>query len=334
MRTTARTHSAATVTDRPDAHGFEERQDDETATTWSNDAHDLLADGEDWERKIDHFLIHLDEIHREQRHAERYGFDYADPYHVERHIFHAPLVFELGDVRSLLANWSFVQSAMSIAEPDKLVLNYTRLMMGFLLFRPSPRTIEIIGLGGGSLVKYCYRHLPYARIRAIEIDPEVIAVADRFLLPPEGDRFEIICADGADFVRSDPKHCDILLVDGFDKQGQPAMLCSSEFYADCFSRLRTGGMLVANLCEYDQRNAAIQSRIRTCFGRTIVVPVDEGMNQIVFAFKGEAPPMDQATIRRSARSLDRAHPMSFSYIADKILARIRSDNRALATAMK
>jgi hypothetical protein len=34
----------------------------------------------------------------------------------------------------------------------------------------------LIGLGGGSLVKYCYRNLPGTRIVVIEIDPEVIAL--------------------------------------------------------------------------------------------------------------------------------------------------------------
>src|SRR3546814_9997105 len=79
-------------------------------------------------------------------------------------------------MRSLLANWAFVQSIMSIDDPDRLMLDYTRQMMGFLLFNPSPQTIEMIGLGGGSLAKYCYKYLPDVSITAVEIDPEVIAV--------------------------------------------------------------------------------------------------------------------------------------------------------------
>src|SRR3546814_9122322 len=73
-------------------------------------------------------------------------------------------------MRSLLANWAFVQSIMSIDDPDRLMLDYTRQMMGFLLFNPSPQTIEMIGLGGGSLAKYCYKYLPDVSITAVEID--------------------------------------------------------------------------------------------------------------------------------------------------------------------
>src|SRR3546814_13432175 len=91
---------------------------------------------------------------RDQRHFERYGTDSDGPNPIEQSGLDAPLIFELGNMRSLLANWAFVQSIMSIDDPDRLMLDYTRQMMGFLLFNPSPQTIEMIGLGGGSLAKY------------------------------------------------------------------------------------------------------------------------------------------------------------------------------------
>src|SRR3546814_5260491 len=62
---------------------------------------------------------------------------------------------------------------MSIPEPNRLLLEYTQAMMGFLLFNASPGTIEIIGLGGGSLAKYCHAYLPSSNIRAVEIDEHV-----------------------------------------------------------------------------------------------------------------------------------------------------------------
>ena len=56
-----------------------------------------------------------------------------------------------------------VQSTMDAAAPERLVLEYSRLMMASLLFVPEPGHIGMIGLGGGSLVKACHRHLPRAR---------------------------------------------------------------------------------------------------------------------------------------------------------------------------
>lgn len=89
--------------------------------------------GEDRVRtELGHLLDRLDDNDREQRHFERYGCDDGDQNLIERSGLHAPLVFELGNMRSLLANWAFVQSIMSIDDPDRLTLDYTRQMMGFL----------------------------------------------------------------------------------------------------------------------------------------------------------------------------------------------------------
>lgn len=58
---------------------------------------------------------------------------------------------------------------MRISDPDHLLFDYTRVMMGFRLFRPKPKRIEMIGLGGGSLAKACYRCLPDCDITVVEM---------------------------------------------------------------------------------------------------------------------------------------------------------------------
>ena len=83
------------------------------------------------------------------------------------------------------------------------MMGYTQLMMGFLLFHAAPRSIGMIGLGGGSLAKFCYRHLPNAVIDVAEICPQIIAIRDEFKIPPDGPRFKVHCQDGADFVDRD-----------------------------------------------------------------------------------------------------------------------------------
>lgn len=274
------------------------------------------------EAGIGAFLDHIDGIDCENRWSAR--FETMSPQlHSDETVFIAPLVFELGDIRSLLASWAYVQSAMSITDPFRLMLDYTRAMMGFLLFNPSPKTIEIIGLGGGSLAKYCHKFLPGASIRGVEVDPEVIAVADQFHMPPSSDRFEIIWADGSDFVAQDEQRTDILLIDGFDTGGQPAQLCSSEFYLHCRSRLNTGGIFVANLCDHAWKHGIVLGRIRECFEEVIVVPIEAGMNQVVFAFESGRSPVDYEMIHQVARKLDQVHTMSFACLAEEIISALQ-----------
>ena len=75
---------------------------------------------------------------------------------------------------SLSFESSLIQSCMRLADPDELVLDYTRAMMGFLLFNPAPRSVLMIGLGGGALHKYIHKHLPETDLTTVEINPGVI----------------------------------------------------------------------------------------------------------------------------------------------------------------
>src|SRR3546814_21035952 len=100
--------------------------------------------------ELDYFLDHLDDIDRDQRHFERYG---SDDDHSLVSGLEAPLVFEPGHIRSLLANWAFVQSANSLDDPHRLMLDYKRPMKGFLLLNLSPESIAINWLGGRSLAQ-------------------------------------------------------------------------------------------------------------------------------------------------------------------------------------
>jgi Spermine/spermidine synthase domain len=92
------------------------------------------------------------------------------------------------------------QSEMRLDDPEALVSAYTRKMMGFLLFRARPQRILMIGLGGGSLVKFCHRHLPTTHITTVEIDAQVIALRPHFHVPPDDSRLRILNEDGVRYV--------------------------------------------------------------------------------------------------------------------------------------
>jgi spermidine synthase len=100
-----------------------------------------------------------------------------------------PVVHQDERTLSMVFDMSSVQSRMRRADPVALELDYTRTMMGFLLVEPDPAAILMIGLGGGSLVKYCHKHLPLADITVVEINPHVIALRDAFFVPRDDDAF-------------------------------------------------------------------------------------------------------------------------------------------------
>ena len=241
-----------------------------------------------------------------------------------------PLIHEDGGEVSLHFNFPTIQSRMLRAEPARLLLDYTRTMMGFLLLQPKPQRIVMIGLGGGSLAKYCRHKLPDADFTAIELSAEVIALRDDFEIPPDGPLFRVVCGDGAEYVRGAAAAADILLIDGFDAGGQPAQLCSAAFYDACYGKLNDGGVLVVNLCADDTGYGSYVGRIRDSFAeRIFVVEADEGENKIVFAQKGGAFPPAFNDLAERLRTLEAVHPVDLDRTAQKMLnpGRKRSSGR-------
>ncbi|MBI5255154.1 MAG: transferase [Burkholderiales bacterium] len=200
-----------------------------------------------------------------------------------------PFVVDGRGTRTLHFSFDSIQSQMLLDDPDALALAYTRTMMGFLLFVPQPRRICLIGLGGGSLLKYCHRHLPQAHLQVAEVNPHVMALRDEFMVPPPGPRLGLHLVDGARFVRQPQAACEVLLLDGFGPQGMPDGLCSQRFFDDAAGALAKGGMLVVNLHRQDPRLTLLTDRLAHSFGGAhalLVVDDAEGEHRIVFAWRG------------------------------------------------
>lgn len=194
-----------------------------------------------------------------------------------------PRLHKNSQTRSLSFDSDLVQSSMRLDAPDELLLEYTRAMMAFLLFLPSPASILMIGLGGGSLPKYCHRHLLHTRVTVVEIEQDVIDLRQEFDLPGDDERLQVICADGGRFVSLALERYDVILVDGFDAEGQAPELCTPAFYRHCARALSPHGVLVANLHSKQPALGTLLRRLGKAFDATFSITVEGGDNEVAFA---------------------------------------------------
>ncbi|SOE52935.1 Spermidine synthase [Burkholderia sp. OK233] len=247
------------------------------------------------------------------------SFDAYIKFFIESHPNGEPALLETEHSLSLHFDPLATQSCMSRRDPDRLMLGYTRTMMGFLLLQPTPSRVSMIGLGGGSLAKYCYRHLVNTKVVAIEIDPAVIALRDRFHIPADDDRFEIVCADGAEYVRGQGSRPDVILVDGFLSHGMPPQLGTAEFYSACHERLADSGVLVANFVENDPYMQDYVQNIRSVFGKSVSVAMaEDSCNYTLFAWKGAARFPSRNVLLERASELATTHPLNLRSIARRL----------------
>jgi spermidine synthase len=222
-------------------------------------------------------------------------------------------ISEQDGIRYLHLGSDTIQSGMRLSDPDELALSYTRSMMAFLLFVPEPQRVVSVGLGGGSVNKWMYRHFSHATQVALELNPRVIAAARRYFhLPSDDERFQVIQADGARWVGEHPDSADVVLVDGYDGESQVEALATPEFYAGAARALRREGVLVVNLWGSDRRFDEYLQRIEAAFeGQVACVPALQKGNIIVLAFKRRPLQLRWDDLRERARMLEARYGLEF-----------------------
>jgi spermidine synthase len=160
---------------------------------------------------------------------------------------------EEGPIRHLHLGSEWIQGSMRVADPTALVHDYIQRMMAWLLF-VDPSTVSRrqalqLGLGAGSLTKFCHKELKM-KTTAIELNPQVLhACRGWFKLPADSAKLQVVLADAAEEIRKAEwlGTVDALQVDLYDEEAAAPVLDSPDFYADCRATLTEEGCMTVNL---------------------------------------------------------------------------------------
>jgi spermidine synthase len=217
-------------------------------------------------------------------------------------------ISEHAGVRYLHLGTPWVQGAMRIARPQAIELEYVQRMLAWMLWRPATALSHghavQLGLGAGTLTRFCHKRLRMQRTTAVEINPSVIAACRQwFRLPADDARLAVVTADAAEWI-ADARHAQTvhaLQVDLYDHDAAAPVLDDEAFYGDCRRALVDGeGVLAVNLFGRAASFEASVARIARVFGAQWVWnlrPTREG-NTVVIATRGVAlPPREELTAR-------------------------------------
>lgn len=230
-----------------------------------------------------------------------------------------PFVFDDGRTRSLYFSLDYVQSSMRTRDPIALEFAYTRKMMSFLLFRHQTRSILMLGLGGGSLAKYCYAHLPRCRIDVVEIDPYVIDFREQFFIPANDSRFRVIHDDAAKYIDRCPARPDVIMLDAFDRSGFSGSIDSRDFYRKARTLLSADGMLIANLAGVQSARMKHLAAMREAFDdHLLITQIGDDGNHVVIAFGNQSFEPRWPRIATKAKALKNRYAIDFPRIAQKL----------------
>jgi len=141
-------------------------------------------------------------------------------------------------------------------------------------FFDQPGTMCLVGLGGGSVARSFHRD--GWSVDAVEIDPEVVAIArEHFDLK---DAARVFVMDGRRFLRESQDRYQLIVLDAFGSSAIPFHLVSREAMALMADRLAPQGLLVMNVESVgwnDPLVAALLKTMRTSFENVAALPVAE-----------------------------------------------------------
>jgi spermidine synthase len=221
--------------------------------------------------------------------------------HQERSLYRNIFVTESGDEICMLFRYPVPlgrESCKLKSDPDKLIFDYTQMMMAGLYLNPKPAKLLIIGEGGGSIPTALQEMYPDMQIDLVEIDAAVDRVAKRFFDFKPGPRMRVVIEDGRVFVkraRAQNPQYNMIMLDAFDADYIPEHLLTREFLQEVKAILAPDGVIVANTFSnsalYDYESVTY----RAVFGPFYNLKLG---NRIIIGRNNGIPPLDE--VRRNA----------------------------------
>jgi len=158
-------------------------------------------------------------------------------------------VVDLGDTRTLYLDGRR-HSAMDRSAPNRHVFGYTRYFHLPLLFADDPDEIDrVLFVGGGGFTgpKRFVNDYEDVTVDVVEIDPEVVGVAEEYFRLEESERLNVHVGDGRRFLRETDYTYDLIVLDAYRKDKVPFELTTREFMRLASDRLDDDGIVFANV---------------------------------------------------------------------------------------
>ncbi|SFF01546.1 spermidine synthase [Flavobacterium xueshanense] len=107
--------------------------------------------------------------------------------------------------------------------------------------------ILVLGVAGGSVIKTLVDEIKYkGKITGVEIDPEIIKIANTYFKLDEVKNLEIVIADAFEFVLKTKTKYDLIIIDIFQDTAMPNFLFETFFTNRVCSLLKNHGFILFN----------------------------------------------------------------------------------------
>jgi spermidine synthase len=169
------------------------------------------------------------------------------------------------------------------------ILRYGLKNIGFKTIREMNH-ILVLGVAGGSVIKTLIDEVAFkGKITGVEIDAEMIQIADQYFNLSQIKQLEIIIDDAFEFVLKTKNQYDLIIIDIFEDTNMPNFLFERFFSERICSILTKQGFVLFNTMILDEkhnvRNRKYISEINPKLYSTKMLPRIEHHNELIIIEK-------------------------------------------------
>jgi spermidine synthase len=217
------------------------------------------------------------------------GSDYVEHFDT---IYNSLTIERRGSVVELRARsrrGEALESAVDLADPVRLVVDYTRTLYAGLFFQPEPKRVLMIGLGGAGFHRMFAAAYPDSLLQTVELDPKVFELCKGWMDFTPTAKTPVALQDGRMFVKRNRETWDWIVLDAFRGGFVPPHLKTEEFYRECAARLADRGVFVTNLHATTELYYSDIKTIQKVFPQVVLFAVKGRGNVIACAVKYASP---------------------------------------------
>lgn len=150
--------------------------------------------------------------------------------------------------------------------------------------------ILVLGVAGGSVIRTLVDECGFkGKISGVEIDHEVIAIANRFFNLGSIPNLNIFIEDAFEFVLRSKEQYDLIIIDIFQDTDMPNFLFESYFIERTLQLLHTNGSILFNTMLLNEaaetRNACFKNDARRLNATVSAIPRVEQHNELIILRK-------------------------------------------------
>jgi spermidine synthase len=175
-----------------------------------------------------------------------------------------------------------LHSIMSVDDPCYPLMPYVRSMLTVLLINQHAGNALSLGLGSGSIERYCQHKFPAIKLTSVEISEAIVKlVRQHFPLPAD---LQVVIDDAHHFLENNIAPKDIIFCDIFDLKDRNNYIYNKRFIELLFNNLTKDGVVAINYIYKDQEDLVnLLVEVRKLFSCTAILEIERQSNIVVIA---------------------------------------------------